>query len=63
MTALVADIASGETDLADVAFLVALIVAVVGAVVMWRPGPYADRYGGPLAAAAIAAVALGLLLL
>jgi hypothetical protein len=63
MTVLLADIASGETDWADLAFLVALIVAVVAAVVMWRPGPPADRYGGPLAAAAIAAVALGLLLL
>ena len=52
MSAFLADIASGESDWADVAFLVALIVAVVGAVVMWRPGPYADRHGGPLVAVA-----------
>ena len=60
---MLADIATGETDWADLAFLVSLIVAVVGAVVMWRPGPAADRYGGPLVAVAVAAVALGLLLL
>ena len=60
---MIADIATGETDWADIAFLVAVIIAAAAALIMWRPGPTADRYGGPLVAVAVAAVALGLLLL
>lgn len=60
---LLAAIATGETGAADVCFLIAVVVAVVAALWMSRPGPLSDRVGGPLVAAAVGFVALGLLLL
>jgi len=54
-----ADIASGELDTADLAFLVAVIVAVVAAVLMIM----ARSIPAALSVIALALVAFGLLLL
>lgn len=56
---MLADIVSGKTDLADLCFLVAVILAVVAAAVVYS----GHRLGVPLIAVALAAVALGLLAL
>lgn len=59
---LLADIATGNTDAADVLFLVALIVAAV-AVVVFLATSVPDRIAGALVAAALGCVAFGFLLL
>lgn len=60
---LLADVASGETDLADIAFLVAVVLAVVAGVA--ASGKAAVLAGWAIACGwfAVAALALGLLLL
>lgn len=58
---MIADISSGNSGFADVCYLIAVVVAVIAALWMTRPGPTSDRYGGPLVAVAVAFVALGLL--
>lgn len=58
---MIADIASGNLEAADVCFLVALVLAVVAAFVSVRPQPRWDAHlPGWLA---VAALALGWLLL
>lgn len=61
MSALLADIVSGETGTADVLFLVAVVLAVLSALA----GYVTDRakFAGPLLSAAVAAAALGWLVL
>ena len=56
---MLADIVSGEIDCADVMFLVALILAVVAAFLAWPQRTLTTVCGW----LAVAAVALGLLLL
>ena len=56
---MLADIVSGEVDAADVMFLVALILAVVAAFLAWPQRTVTNVCGW----AAVAAIALGLLLL
>jgi len=56
---MIADIVSGELDWADVCFLVAAILAVVAAVIAWPEKTVATTLGW----AAVAAVAIGWLLL
>jgi hypothetical protein len=61
MTALTADIVTGETGTADVLFLIAVILAVLSAV-----AAYAAQWAkaaGPLLSGAVAAAALGWLVL
>jgi hypothetical protein len=62
---LFADVASGETDAADVAYLVATILAVAAAALRFS-APRTEGYGsvgGALLCLAVAGIALGLLLL
>ena len=58
---LFADIASGETDWADIFFLIAVIIAVLSALASYA-GEH-QRFAGPLLSAAVAFAALGLLVL
>ena len=62
MTALLADISSGNTGFADVMFLVGFILFLIAAVLLYprSPGP---PYGNIVAALGLAAVALGWLVL
>jgi hypothetical protein len=57
-----ADIVTGETGTADVLFLIAVILAVLSALAGYVPAPR-DRFAGPLLSAAVAAAALGWLVL
>ena len=58
---MVADIASGHVDAADIVFLIAVILAVIAAVVSYRT---TDRpIGAPFGWLAVAALGLGWLLL
>ena len=56
---MLADIVRGEVDWADVVFLIALILAVVAAFIAWPQRTLTNVCGW----AAVAAIALGLLLL
>ena len=56
---MLADIVTGETDWADVMFLVALVLAVVAAFIAWPQRTLTNVCGW----LAVAAVAFGLLLL
>ena len=59
-----ADIASGHTAAADVCFLIAVALAVLAAVSAWpRPATVYATWTSGLASGALAAVALGWLLL
>jgi hypothetical protein len=61
---LIADIASGNTGFADVLFLIAVVLAAVAAVTAYRPTTAAEsRFAGPALSAAVAAAALGWLVL
>jgi len=53
---------SGNLNAADIFFLIAVILAVVSALIGWRPAPE-SRWAGPLLSLAIAFAALGLLVL
>jgi uncharacterized membrane protein YtjA (UPF0391 family) len=53
---------SANYNLADVLFLIAVILAVVSALIAWRPAPE-SRWAGPLLSLAVAAAALGFLVL
>jgi hypothetical protein len=55
-------ITSGNLNAADIFFLIAVILAIVSALIAWRPAPE-SRWAGPLLSLALAAAALGLLLL
>ena len=59
---MLADIASGEVDTADVVFLIAVIVAVVAAALAATTAPQ-NRFAAPLGWLAVALVAFGFLLL
>jgi phosphoglycerol transferase MdoB-like AlkP superfamily enzyme len=59
---LLADIATGNTGTADVLFLIAVILAVISALIAWRPAPE-SRWSGPLLSLAVAAAAFAWLLL
>lgn len=60
---LLADIAAGETGTADVLFLVAVILAVVAALFAYATWAETTKLSAPLGWLALAALALGLLLL
>jgi hypothetical protein len=59
---LLADIASGNTDWADIFFLVAVILFFLAALAHFRPGEPWPYYGG-IIAAGLGFVALGLMVL
>lgn len=64
MGALLADISSGNTGTADVLFLVAVVLAVLSALAGYLPTTNtSSRFAGPLLSAAVAAAALGWLVL
>ena len=58
---LIADIASGNLDLADVMFLLAVILGVIAAVMSY--GAQTARHSLPLVALAVASTAFGFLVL
>jgi hypothetical protein len=58
----IADIVSGETGTADVLFLIAVVLAVLSTVAAYAAAQWA-RAAGPLLSAAVAAAALGWLVL
>ena len=60
---LIADISEGNTATADVLFLIAVILAVLSALAAYFPDPNRARFSGPLLPAAVAAAALGWLVL
>ena len=61
---MVADITSGNTDLADVAFLVALILGVLaGVLAIPRADPPSSSWSAFVGWLAVAALGLGLLVL
>jgi hypothetical protein len=62
MTPLLADIVTGETGTADVLFLIAVILAVLSTVAAYAAAQWA-KAAGPLLSAAVAAAALGWLVL
>ena len=63
MTALLADISTGNTGFADVMFLVGFILFLIAAALYW-PRPSSDQiYGGVALALGSAAIALGWLVL
>ena len=59
---LLADIASGETDWADIFFLLGVIFAFLAVLIHWREDPVRG-YWGALVAGAVGCIAFGLLLL
>jgi uncharacterized membrane protein len=65
VTALLADISSGNTGFADVMFLVGLILFLLAAVLLYprQPPPSVPAVGHTVAALGLAAVALGWLVL
>lgn len=64
MLAMLADIASGHTAAADVCFLIGLALAVLATLAAWpRPATAAAGWTPALASGALAALALGWLLL
>ena len=58
-----ADIATANTEAAEICFLIALILAALAALAAGRPTSELGRWVTPLASAAVAALALGFLLL
>jgi len=59
---LLADVASGNTDWADIFFLVAVILFFLAALAHFRPGGPWEYYGG-IVAAGLGFTALGLMVL
>ena len=62
---MLADIATGNTGFADVCFLIAVICAVLSALAAYTPATPDNfgRFAGPLLSVAVAAAALGWLVL
>lgn len=60
---IIGDIMSGETDTADVFFLIAAIVAVVAGVARLARRVEWQQYGAAMTSIAVAAIAVGLLAL
>lgn len=60
---ILADIASGNTDWADICFLIAVILFVIGAVVAYRPVVNERPLWATMVALGLAFVSLGWLLL
>lgn len=63
MTALMADISSGNTGFADVMFLVGFILFLLAALLFWPRNPPLPAFGHTVLAIGLAAVALGWLVL
>jgi hypothetical protein len=63
MTMMLADIATGNTGFADVMFLVAFILFLLAAILLYPRGPENPPYGTVVATLGLAAFALGWLVL